>query len=138
MKKDVNEIINKELQEVELIVDENSIKKYIYEIRGKKVMLDFDLARIYGYDTKYLNRQVKSNSERFKGDEFMFQLTETEMDNLSRCKNSTAIMQVEGTKGGRTSLPYAFTEPGIYMLMTVLGGELAIKQSRHSLWHLML
>ena len=47
MKKGVNEIINKELQEVELIVDENSIRKYIYEIRGKKVMLDFDLARIY-------------------------------------------------------------------------------------------
>lgn len=73
---------------------------------------------------------VKRNKPKFEGDEFMFQLTETEMDILSRSKKSTAIMQTLGMHGGRTSLPYAFTEQGVYMLMTVLKSELATKQSR--------
>ena len=113
-----------------IILDENTIKDAIYEIRGQKVMLDFDLARIYGYETKNFNRQVKNNIEKFPN-EFRFQLSLAEVDEISRCKNFTAIpiMQKEGMKGGRTSLPYAFTEQGIYMLMTVLKGELATKQS---------
>ena len=109
---------------------QKNIESMIYIIRGQKVMLDFDLARIYGYTTKAFNQQVKNNIEKFPED-FMFQLNEVESDFLSRSKNLTAmpIMQTAGIKGGRTSRPYAFTESGIYMLMTVLKGELAIKQS---------
>ena len=109
---------------------QKNIESMIYIIRGQKVMLDFDLARIYGYTTKAFNQQVKNNIEKFPED-FMFQLNDVESDFLSRSKNLTAmpIMQTAGIKGGRTSRPYAFTEQGIYMLMTVLKGELAIKQS---------
>ena len=59
----------------------------------------------------------------------MFQLTKEEINTLSRCKNFTTIMQTSGTKGWRVYLPYVFTEQGIYILMTVLKGELVIKQS---------
>ena len=100
------------------IISEEDIKNKIYVIRGLKVMLDSDLAKIYGYETKDFNRQVKNNIERFDED-FRFQLTNKEIEYLSRCKNFTA-MQIKGIKGGRTSNPYAFTEEGIYMLMTVL------------------
>ena len=86
-------------------------------------MLDFELAEIYGYETRYFNRQVQNNRERFRGDDFMFQLTEEEFENL-KCNFFTSSW------GGRRKLPYAFTEQGIYMLMTVLKGELAIEQSR--------
>ena len=111
------------------IVDERTIRDKIYEVRDVKVMLDFELAKIYGYETKNFNRQVKNNAAKFEGDDFMFQLTRTEIEELSRCKNFTSI-QTQGVKGGRTYLPYAFTEQGIYMLMTVLRGELATRQSR--------
>ena len=109
------------------ILDKQTIEKMIYTIRGQKVMLDFELARIYGYETKNFNRQVKNNIEKFP-DEFMFQLTNEEIKNFARCKNFTS--QIWAThKGGRAYLPYAFTEQGIYMLMTVLKGDLATKQS---------
>lgn len=85
-------------------------------------MLDFDLAAIYGYETKYFNRQVNNNLARFDED-FRFQLTEEEYKNL-RCKNFTSSW------GGNRYLPYAFTEEGIYMLMTVLKGDLAVSQSK--------
>jgi len=111
-----------------IIVDENSIKDKIYNIRGQRVMLDSDLAKIYGYDTKNFNRQVKNNIDKFDED-FMFQLTDEEAKYLSRCKNFTS-MQTKGVKGGRVYNPYVFTEQGIYMLMTVLKGELAVKQSK--------
>ncbi len=111
------------------IIDERTIRDKIYEVRGVKVMLDFELAEIYGYETKNFNRQVKNNAERFEGDEFMFQLTRDEIEELSRCKNFTSI-QTKGVKGGRSYLPYAFTEQGVYLLMTVLRGDLAVKQSR--------
>ena len=117
----------KELTVIELT--EENIESMIYEIRGQKVMLDFDLARIYGYTTRDFNNQVKHNIERFDSD-FRFQLTKEEVAQISVWKNSTAIMQTKGIKGGRTTLPYAFTEQGIYMLMTVLKGELAVKQSK--------
>ena len=110
---------NKEI----VIVDDKTIKDKIYLVRGQKVMLDADLAEIYGYETKNFNRQVKNNIEKFEGEDFMFQLTEDEFANL-RCKNFTSSW------GGSRYLPNAFTEQGIYMLMTVLRGELAIKQSR--------
>ena len=104
------------------------IRAKIYVIRGVQVMLDSDLAAIYGYETKNFNRQVRNNKDRFPTD-LMFQLTKDEVAFISRCNNFTTIMQTTGMKGGRVYLPYAFTEQGIYMLMTVLKGELAVKQS---------
>ena len=109
------------------LIDENLLKSRIYTIRGVKVMLDADLAEIYGYSTKAFNQQVKNNIERFAED-FRFQLSEAEILLLSRSKFLTSI-QVKGVKGGRSYKPYAFTEQGIYMLMTVLKGDLAIQQS---------
>ena len=58
-----------------ILIDETSIKDRIYTIRGVKVMLDFDLAEIYGYETKNFNRQVKNNAEKFEGEDFMFRLS---------------------------------------------------------------
>ena len=110
------------------IISVDDIHSKIYTIRGVQVMLDSDLATIYGYDTRSFNRQVKNNIEKFPAD-MMFQLTRDETDFISRCKNCTSIMQSSGMRGGRVYLPYAFTEQGIYMLMTVLRGELAVKQS---------
>ena len=101
---------------------ENDLWSKIHIIRGVRVMLDFDLAAIYGYETKYFNRQVNNNLARFDED-FRFQLTEEEYKNL-RCKNFTSSW------GGNRYLPYAFTEEGIYMLMTVLKGDLAVSQSK--------
>ena len=107
-----------------MIVDEKSLKDKIYVIREQQVMLDFDLAEIYGYDTRSFNKQVTNNIERFDED-FRFQLTKEEFDELIlMCKNYTSSW------GGTRKLPYAFTEQGIYMLMTVLRGELAVKQSK--------
>ena len=110
------------------IIDEESIKNKIYIIRGVKVMLDFDLAAIYGYTTKAFNQQVKNNSSKFDED-FRFQLNSDEIEQLSRSKILTSI-QTKGVKGGRSYQPWCFTEPGIYMLMTVLKGDLAVKQSK--------
>ncbi len=110
-------------------MDEKSIRDKIYVVRGVQVMLDFELAELYGYETKNFNRQVKNNSEKFEGDDFMFQMTRDELDQLLRCKNFTTI-QTKGIKGGRSNLPYAFIEQGVYMLMTVLRGDIDIRQSR--------
>lgn len=107
----------------EMIIPElnnETINSLIYEIRGEKVMLDFDLARIYGYTTKAFNQQVKNNINKFP-ERYRFQLSKTDLDIIARSKKLTA--QIWATnEGGRTSLPYAFTEQGIYMLMTVLKG----------------
>lgn len=94
------------------------IKSKIYEIRGQRVMLDNDLADLYGTETKYLKRSVKSNLRRFPSD-FMFELTKEEWDAL-RCKNCTS------KRGGTRYLPYAFTELGVAMLSSVLNSQLAI------------
>ena len=104
-------------------LNEELIASKIYIIRGQKVMLDFELAEIYGYETKNFNRQVKNNNDKFDED-FMFQLSKEEYKEILRCKNFTSSW------GGTRHLPYAFTEQGIYMLMTVLKGELATKQSK--------
>ena len=103
--------------------DEQGLQSKIYVVRGVQVMLDIDLAAIYGYTVKAFNQQVKNNMEKFD-DDFMFQLTAGELDNL-RSKYLTAIVHPMSR-----SLPYAFTEQGIYMLMTVLKGELATRQSK--------
>ena len=71
------------------IVDDRTLKEKIYFVRGQKVMLDSDLAEIYGYETKGFNRQVKRNIEKFEGEDFMFRLTDEEIDELSRCQNGT-------------------------------------------------
>lgn len=115
-----------------LIISEGVLKNKIYSIRGQKVMLDADLAEIYGYETKAFNRQVKNNIEKFEGEDFMFRLSRSELSICSRCKNCTSrnVALFSGNEGGTRYLPYAFTEQGIYMLMTVLRGELATKQSR--------
>ena len=108
------------------ILEENSIRSKIQLIRGQQVMLDFDLAEIYGYSTKAFNQQVKNNIERFD-DDFRFQLNESEVEALSRSKNLTLN---KGRGSNIKYAPFAFTEQGIYMLMTVLKGELAVTQSK--------
>lgn len=107
----------------------DNICNRVYIIRGQQVMLDYDLAEIYGYEVKNLNQQVKRNIVRFPED-FMFQLTREEMDFVkSQFVISRENNFFEGQGGGRRTLPYAFTEQGIYMLATVLRGELAEQQS---------
>ena len=98
-----------------------SIRNCVYMMRGQQVMLDSDLADIYGYELKAMNQQVKRNIERFPED-FMFQLTKEEFENLKS-------QFVTSSWGGIRKLPYAFTEQGIYMLATVLKGDLAVQQS---------
>ena len=113
-----------------VLVNKKYLKDKIYNVRGQKVMLDRDLAEIYGYDTRGFNKQIKNNIEKFDNS-FMFQLTRSELDNLVMCKFYTSpnISYFKGQSGGVRKLPYVFTESGIYMLMTVLKGPLATKQS---------
>jgi len=103
-------------------ITEELLREKLYEIRGKKVMLDADLAEIYGYETKAFNQQVKRNIERFPED-MMFQLIDSELENL-RSQFVTANIS-----SMTRSNPFVFTEQGVYMLMTVLKGDLAVKQS---------
>ncbi|MBI2605099.1 MAG: ORF6N domain-containing protein [Deltaproteobacteria bacterium] len=108
----------------EIIVDELSsqnIGSLIFLIRGHKVMLDDDLARLYGVKTKTLNQAIKRNAKRFPPD-FMFQLIEIESKNL-RSQFVTSSLNY----GGRRYLPYVFTELGIAMLSSVLKSEQAIQ-----------
>ena len=140
MKKEVKAIAKPEFS----LIDENMLKSRIYTIRGVKVMLDADLAEIYGYSTKVFNQQVKNNIEKFDED-FRFQLNSEEIEELSRCKICTLNMESENIESSRSKFltlnkgsrgsnikyaPYAFTEQGIYMLMTVLKGERATAQSK--------
>ncbi|HPY45526.1 MAG TPA: ORF6N domain-containing protein [Sphaerochaeta sp.] len=111
-----------------VVINEDTIKNKIYCIRNQKIMLDFDLAEIYGYETRAFNQQVKRNYEKFD-DDFMFQLTDEEVYKLSRSQNVT-LNKGTGRGSNIKYNPYAFTEQGIYMLMTVLRGELAVKQSK--------
>ncbi len=115
-------------ENAELLIMENIFDR-VYFIRGQQVMLDYDLAQIYGYEVKRLNEQVKRNIARFPED-FMFQLKKEEIpDNF--LKSQFATLNEKGNKRGEhiKKLPYAFTEQGIYMLATVLRGELAEQQS---------
>ena len=155
-------------EKTEIIIDDKLLKDKIYLIRGVQVMIDSDLAEIYGYTTKRLNEQVKNNIEKFDEEDLMFQLTKEEKDIILRSKamtlkkdeilkskNSTSSLEKQ-TDSSRSDfltlseenfilrsklstleqgkyskyLPYAFTEQGVYMLMTVLKGELATKQSK--------
>lgn len=119
------------------------IKDAIYTIRGMKVMLDADLAEIYGYQTSRFNQQVKNNIEKFDAD-FRFQITKEEYlqilsskitiksSNTNNNANETDLKSkiLTSSWGGNRKLPYVFTEQGVYMLMTVLKGELATQQSK--------
>ena len=107
----------------------NSIQNKVYVIRGQQVMLDYDLAELYGYEVKKLNQQVKRNITRFPED-FMFQIKKDEVPE-SYLKSHFVTLNEVGNKRGVhiKKLPYAFTEQGIYMLATVLRGEVAEQQS---------
>ena len=94
------------------------VQNLIYEIRGQKVMLDFDLARLYQVETKVLNQAVRRNIKRFPED-FMFQLDSKEFANLRS-------QIVTSSWGGRRTPPLAFTEEGIAMLSSVLHSDVAI------------
>ena len=96
------------------------IKRSILEIRGKKVILDFELAKMYQVETKYLKRTVRNNLKRFPPD-FMFEITNDEWSSL-RCNFSTSKKQ-----GGIRYVPFAFTEQGVAMLSGLLNSDVAIE-----------
>ena len=93
------------------------IKTLIFEIRGRQVMIDEDLAKIYQVETKVMNQSVKRNLDRFPP-EFMFQLTKDEYENLKS-------QYVTSSWGGRRKLPFAFTEHGVVMLSSILNSKIA-------------
>ncbi len=95
------------------ILDKQTIESMIYTIREQKVMLDFELARIYGYSTSSFNEQVKRNIEKFP-DRYRFQIRKVEINTFSRSHNAT--LKKERGKNYKY-MTYAFTEQGIYMLM---------------------
>ncbi|MEH3115088.1 ORF6N domain-containing protein [Pedobacter terrae] len=103
------------------IIPDNIVVNKIYNLRGVKVMLDSDLAELYGVATKVLNQSIRRNIERFP-DDFMFQLTAEEWESL----RSQIVTSKKG-RGGRTYLPNAFTEHGILMLSSVLNSKQAIQ-----------
>ena len=116
------------MEETKELITTDDIRSKVYIIRGQQVMLDKDLAEIYGYDVKRLNEQVKRNINRFPED-FMFQLKASEI--TESLKSQIATLNVSKNKRGMhiKKMPFAFTEQGIYMLATVLRGELAEQQS---------
>jgi hypothetical protein len=102
---------------------EMSIIQRIHEIRGMRVMLDFDLAEHYGVETKRLKEAVRRNLNRFSGEDFMFQLTKNEVTELSRSQ----IASLNSGRGSNIKYPpFAFTELGVAMLSSVLNSEYAI------------
>ena len=107
------------------VVSNEDIKNLIYTIRGKQVMLDSDVARLFEYETKDLNRNVKNNIERFP-EYYCFQLTNEEYKSL-RCKNFT--LNENGRGKHRKYLPYVFTEYGITMLAGLLKSQVAVNVS---------
>jgi len=104
------------------IIPTERIQQCIYLVRRQKVMLDSDLAKLYGVETKILVRAVKRNLERFPGD-FLFQLTREEYDGFLRCQIGTS----NTGRGGRRYLPYAFTEQGVAILSSVLTSRRAVE-----------
>ena len=97
------------------------IQNKIYEIRGQRVMLDFDLAKMYGVETKRLKEAVKRNFKRFLSD-FMFELTKDEYNNTLRTQFATS-----NKRGGTRYMPFAFTEHGVSMLSSILSSDTAIE-----------
>ena len=105
------------------LISQGEINSRIFTLRGKEVMIDVDLAELYQVETKVFNQAVKRNIERFP-DDFMFQLTEKEYENL-RSQIVTSSLK----HGGRRYFPYAFTEQGVYMLSAVLKSAVAVEVS---------
>ena len=114
--------------ENERALNPTAIESLIYEIRGQKVMLDFDLAELYQVETKRLKESVRRNIERFEGDDFMFELTSEEYNSLIISLRSQIATSNE--RGGRRHMPFAFTEQGVAMLSSVLKSERAIQVNR--------
>ena len=110
------------------ILKQTAIESLIHEIRGQKVMLDFDLAELYQVETKRLKESVRRNIERFEGDDFMFELTSEEYNSLIISLRSQIATSNE--RGGRRHMPFDFTEQGVAMLSSVLKSERAIQVNR--------
>ena len=115
-----------------ILSSDNSIQNIIYDIRGVKVMLDYDLAAIYGVETRTLNQAVKRNIERFPQD-FMFRLTENEWEkvncNLLSDSMPSQIVIASTDRRNKSAPPYAFTEHGAVMLASVLRSPSAVQMS---------
>lgn len=111
----------KETKKAQLALPDEVVMNRIYLIRGQKVMLDRDLAEMYGVETRILNQAVKRNIERFPKD-FMFQLSHKEFENW---KSQIVISNAE--KMGLRKLPFAFTEQGVAMLSSVLNSKVAVQ-----------
>ena len=103
------------------------IQNKIFEIHGRRIMLDFDLAAMYGVETAQLKRSIRRNIERFEGEDFVFVTTR---DELSRCQIGTLN---KGRGGNIKYRPFAFTELGIAMLSSVLNSGVAIEVNRRIL-----
>ena len=124
--------------EIVMIHSETDLRSKIYTIRGIQVMLDFDLAEIYGYSVKAFNQQVKNNIEKFDED-FRFQVTWEELEKISLIRSRSKILTLNTGRGSNIKYkPYAFTEQGIYMLMTVLRGDFFVIDNYISLKTLVL
>lgn len=107
------------------------IQNRIYEIRGQRVMLDFDLAELYQVETRALKQAVRRNIERFEGDDFMFELSDTEYSNLKeRLRSQIVMLNLDGRGRFPKYPPFAFTEIGVAMLSSVLRSESAIYANR--------
>ena len=120
-----NNIVPKNVELDETIYDADKIKNLIYNIRGKQVMLDSDVAMLYHYETKNINKSMKRNIERFPED-FCFRLTENEINSL---RFQTGTLNKNGRGQHSKYLPYVYTEQGISMLAGVLKNDIAIKVS---------
>ena len=112
--------------ELNTLVVEQKILSKIYAIRNEKVMLDKDLAEMYGVETKQLKRQVKRNIERFPKD-FMFELTKKEFENLRSQIGTSSFPDGKAGWGGTRYTPMAFTEQGVAMLSSILNSRTAIE-----------
>ena len=112
-------------------MDIQIIQNKIYEIRGRRVMLDFDLANLYQVETKRLKESVRRNIERFEGEDFMFELSEEE-DNVlkDRLRSQIASLEIDGKGKYPKYSPFAFTEEGVAMLSGVLRSSVAVQVNR--------
>lgn len=107
------------------------IQNKIYEIRGQRVMLDFDLAEIYQVETRALKQAVRRNIERFEGEDFMFELSDVEYTELkSRLRSQVVMLDQDGRGKFPKYPPFAFTECGVAMLSSVLRSNTAIQANR--------
>ena len=112
-----------------IFMDKDIIQNKIHIVRGTRVMLDYDLAELYQVETKRLKEAVRRNIARFEGDDFMFELTDTEYNSLKISLRSQ--FATSNSRGGRRYLPFAFTEQGVSMLSSILHSETAIQINRN-------